>query len=137
MNGPYSISNFFFLLLKTLLIASKLQFYIPESITLLNCVASNNSCSYWKKTAAIETTVVSFGDLEHRSSYVFSSFLCFAIPNLDLGILKMLIRVCFRDVLKPGVYWFVPGVTWLSASSYNKYTVFTVNICYLQVLALY
>ena len=31
-------------------------------------------------------------------------FLCSAIPNVDLGILKMLIRVCFRDVLRPGVY---------------------------------
>ena len=31
-------------------------------------------------------------------------FLCSAIPDLDLGILKMLIRVCFRDVLQPGVY---------------------------------
>ena len=31
-------------------------------------------------------------------------FLRAAIPDLDLGILKMLIRVCFRDVLQPGVY---------------------------------
>ena len=29
----------------------------------------------------------------------FFSFLYFAIPDLDLGILKILIRVCFRDVL--------------------------------------
>ena len=34
----------------------------------------------------------------------FFSFLCSAIPDLDLGILKMLIRVCFRDVLEPAVY---------------------------------
>ena len=34
----------------------------------------------------------------------FFSFICPAIPHLDLGILKMLIRVCFRDVLQPGVY---------------------------------
>ena len=34
----------------------------------------------------------------------FFSFLCSATPNLDLGILKMLIRVCFRDVLQSGVY---------------------------------
>ena len=33
-----------------------------------------------------------------------SHFLCFAIPNWDLGNLKMLIRVCFRDALQPGVY---------------------------------
>ena len=37
MNGPYSISNFFILLFKTSFIASKLQLYIPESTTLLNC----------------------------------------------------------------------------------------------------
>ena len=34
----------------------------------------------------------------------FLPFLCFAIPDLDLGILKMLIRVYFRDVLQPAVY---------------------------------
>ena len=34
----------------------------------------------------------------------FLSFLCSAIPDLDLGILKILIRVCFRDVLQPAVY---------------------------------
>ena len=34
----------------------------------------------------------------------FFPFLRSATPNLDLGILKMLIRVCFRDVLQPAVY---------------------------------
>ena len=34
----------------------------------------------------------------------FLSFLCSAIPDLDLGILKMIIRVCFQDMLQPGVY---------------------------------
>ena len=34
----------------------------------------------------------------------FFPFLCSAIPYLDLGILKMLIRVCFRGVLQPGAY---------------------------------
>ena len=35
----------------------------------------------------------------------FFSFICPAIPDLDLGILKMLIRVVLqRDVLQPGVY---------------------------------
>ena len=67
----------------------------------------------------------------------FFSFLCSAIPDLDLGVLKMLIRVCFHDVFQPGVYWFVPGTIWLSASLYSKCTVFIVNICYLQVEALY
>ena len=44
----------------------------------------------------------------------FFSFLCSAVPDLDLGILKMLIRLCFRDVLQPGVYLFVPGIFTLS-----------------------
>ena len=34
----------------------------------------------------------------------FYPFLCSAIPDLDLGILKMLIRVCVRDALQPAVY---------------------------------
>ena len=34
----------------------------------------------------------------------FSPFLCSGIPDLALGILKMLIRVSFRDVLHPTVY---------------------------------
>ena len=52
------------------------------------------------------------GDLEHSLMkekkiglhMFFFSFLCFAIPDLDLGILNMLVRVCFRDVLQPGAY---------------------------------
>ena len=34
----------------------------------------------------------------------FFSFLCSSIQDLDLGILKMQIRVYFHDVLQPGVY---------------------------------
>ena len=34
----------------------------------------------------------------------FFSFLCCAIPDLDLGILKLLICVCFRDVLQTAAY---------------------------------
>ena len=52
------------------------------------------------------------GDLEHSlikekktGLYMFLfPFLCSAIPDIDLGILKMLIRACLRDVLQPGVY---------------------------------
>ena len=52
------------------------------------------------------------GDLEHGLMkgkkldlhMFFFPFLCSTIPDLDLGILKMLIRVCFRDVLQPAVY---------------------------------
>ena len=35
---------------------------------------------------------------------IFFSFLYSGIPDLALGILKMLIHVCFRDVLQPAVY---------------------------------
>ena len=34
----------------------------------------------------------------------FFPFLCSAIPDLDLGILKKLIGVSFRDVLQSPVY---------------------------------
>ena len=61
----------------------------------------------------------------------FFPFLCFGIPDLALGILKMLIHVCFLNVLQPAVYCFFPG------SLYIKCTVFTVILCYLQVLAMY
>ena len=52
------------------------------------------------------------GDLEHSLMkekkiglhMLFFSFLPSAIPDLDLGILKMLIRVYVRDVLQPGAY---------------------------------
>ena len=47
-------------------------------------------------------------DLEHSLTkkkidvhMFFFSFLCSGIPDFALGILKMLIRVCFRDVLQP------------------------------------
>ena len=52
------------------------------------------------------------GDLEHSlmkekkidlHKFFFPS-LCSAIPDLDLGILKILICVCFRDALQPSVY---------------------------------
>ena len=63
----------------------------------------------------------------------FFPFICSGIPDLALGILEMLIRVCFRDVLQPAVYQFVPVMIWLSVSL----TVFTVNLSYLQALAIY
>ena len=52
------------------------------------------------------------GDLEHSLTkekkiglqMFFFPCLCSAIPDLDLGMLKMLIRVCFRDVLQSAVY---------------------------------
>ena len=51
------------------------------------------------------------GDLEHclikeKKIHVFIfffPFICSAIAGLALGILKLLIRVCFRDALQPAV----------------------------------
>ena len=40
----------------------------------------------------------------------FFPFLCSVIPDLALGTLKKLICICFRNVLQPAVYKFVPGM---------------------------
>ena len=40
----------------------------------------------------------------------FFPYLSSGISDLALGILKMLIRVCLRDVLQPPIYQFVPGM---------------------------
>ena len=40
----------------------------------------------------------------------FFPFSCSGIPDLVLGILKMLIRATFHDVLEPVLYEFVPGI---------------------------
>ena len=40
----------------------------------------------------------------------FFPFLCSGIPDLALGIEKVLICVCFRDALQPEFYQFVPGM---------------------------
>ena len=57
----------------------------------------------------------------------FFPFLCSGIPGLALGILKMLIRVCLRDVLQP-----LPAIEFQPVC-----TVFTVSRCYLQILAMH
>ena len=130
--------------------------YIPESITFINC-----QCNvFWPYVAIIIAAAITkgcsyrnncgfrlhhAGDLQHVVSWkekiglhmFLFSVLCSAIPDLDLEVLKMLIRVCFCDVLQPRVYWFVPSMIWNSASLYSKCTVFTVNLCYFQVLARY
>ena len=88
VNGSCSISNLLIFLLKTQFIASKLQLYIPESITFLNCqcnvfrpyvaiiiaAAIKKDCSY-RNNCDIRLHA---GHLEHslikekkRSSYVF------------------------------------------------------------------
>ena len=64
----------------------------------------------------------------------FVPFLCSGIPDLALGILKMLIRIYLRDVLKPTVYWFASGLIWFSTSLYSIYSNFFlfINISYVQ-----
>ena len=84
------------------------------------------------------------GDLEHCHTeekkidvhMILFSFLNSGIPDTALGILKMLIHVCFNDLLQRVVYWFVPGIMRLPACFYRKCTVFTVSLCSLQVLAI-
>ena len=122
MNDPYSISNFFIVLFETYFIASKLWLYISESVTLLNC-----RCNvFWSCVAIIIAAAIKKdcscrnncgfrlhdGDLEHslikekkKDIHMFLfPFLHSVIPDLDLRILKMLVRVCFRDVLQLTVY---------------------------------
>ena len=48
------------------------------------------------------------------------TFSCSGISDLALGILKMLIRSRFLDVLQALLQQFVPGMIWLSASLYSK-----------------
>ena len=63
----------------------------------------------------------------------FFPFLCSGIPDLALGILKMLIHVCFCDALQPAsINLFL---AWYESQSVC--TVITVNLCYVQVLAMY
>ena len=73
-----------------------------------------NSC-FFKKDRSYRSNCgmqLHDGDLEHslmkekiKDVHIFFfPFLCSCIPGLALGILKMLIRACFRDVLQPAVY---------------------------------
>ena len=80
--------------------------------------AIKKDCSY-RKNCYIR---LHDGDLKHSlmkekkiDLHVFFPFSCSVIPDLDLEILKMLIRVCFSNVLQ-------------TASLYSKCTVFTVNL---------
>ena len=47
---------------------------------------------------------MSHGRKKRDVHMIFYSFLYSGIPDTALGILKMLIRVCFRDLLQPAVY---------------------------------
>ena len=67
-----------------------------------------NSCFFKKECCCRDNCGIRLhdGDLEHclvKDVYMFFfAFICSGIPGLALGILKMLIRVCFRDALQPG-----------------------------------
>ena len=84
-----------------------MQFFL-QYVAIIITATIKRDCSY-RNNCGIRLHA---GDLEHSLMkdkkiglhMFFFSLLCSAIPDLDLGILKMLIRVCFRDVLQPGVY---------------------------------
>ena len=67
----------------------------------------------------------------------FFPFLCIDIPDLTLGVLTMLIRVCFRDALQPTVYYIAPGMIQLSANLYGRKLSIYGKFLLLQVLAIY
>ena len=89
-------------------------------MTLLNCQCND----FWPCVAIVITAAIKKdcnyrnncgirlhdGDLKHSPMkeknlhILYFPFLCSVIPDLDLGILKMLIRVRFRDILQPAVY---------------------------------
>ena len=77
-------------------------------MAIIIATAIKEDCSY-RNNCGIQLHA---GDLEHSLMkekkkdlhMSFFPFLCSAIPDLDLGILKKLIRVCFPDVLQPPVY---------------------------------
>ena len=83
-----------------------MQFFRPY-VAIIIAAAIKKDCSY-RNNCVIR---LHDGELDHnlmkeknRSSFVFYFlFLYSAIPDLDLRILKMLTRVCFRDVLQPAV----------------------------------
>ena len=61
-----------------------------------------NNCGIRLHDANLEHSLMN--EKKNRCPLFFFPFLCSGIPDLTLGILKMPIRVCFRDVLQPAVY---------------------------------
>ena len=128
-----------------------MELYISEGITLRNCQCNvfstkysyYNSCFIKNDCSYRNNCVIGLHDAELEHSMkkkldvhmFFFLFLCSGISDLALRILKMLVRVCFRDILHPAIYQFVPGIIPLSVSLYSKCTVCTIDICHLQVFA--
>ena len=85
-----------------------MQCFFDHVLAIIVPAAIKKDCSY-RNNCGIQLHA---GDLEHSLMkekkiglhMFFFSFLCSAIPDLDLGILKMPIPVCFHDALQPGVY---------------------------------
>ena len=107
---PFLIFSFTYL--RPSLLLQKLQLHIPESKTLLFC----QSNIFWpniaiiNKIGAIVTTVITIKwlhdvNLEHSLMKEKKiNVPTFGIPDLALGILKMLIDVCSHDVLQSAIY---------------------------------
>ena len=84
-----------------------------------------NNCGIWLHVADLEQS--------HERKKVdgyrfFFPFLFSGIPDVALGILKMLICICFHHVLQPAIQKFVSCLIWLSASFYSKFRVRTRNL---------
>ena len=61
-----------------------------------------NNCGIWSHDGDLEHSLMKEKKIDLHM--YFFPFLCSAIPDSDLGILKMLIRKCFQDALQPPVY---------------------------------
>ena len=83
------------------------MFFLPY-VAIITAAAFKKDCSYINKFGIRSHD----GDLEHSLMkeknidlhMFFFPFLCSVIPDLDLRILQMLIRKCFRDALQRAVY---------------------------------
>ena len=71
------------------------------SIQYIDCSYRNN-CGIQLHDGDLEQSLMKVKKIDfHMFSF---PCLCSALSDSDLGILKMLIRVCFRHVLQPAIY---------------------------------
>ena len=82
-----------------------------------------NNCDIRLHDADLEHTFMKEKKIDLH--ILFFPFLSSGIPDVALGILKMLIRVYSRDVLQPAVYQFVVGMIYFQP-------ICTVNVRYVQ-----
>ena len=64
--------------------------------------AANYKCGIRVHDGDLKHSLMKENKIDHHM--FFFPILCSVIPDLDLGILKMTICVCFRDALKPEAY---------------------------------